>query len=218
MKALFTLLLITSLHLTSFGQNGSLAQYWPTNITIGDTLNIDYYTGLPTFDSNGKSCGVLLGYDDTLINTTVELVVNFDMCFTFTPPGGCFRRDTAQYVINHNIDTIKFIWNHRGTICVPFPPRNRDTAYIYFNTTSINENEGKKLFSFHPNPVKDFIQLDFPKGLTIQQIQLWNLNGQQMPSPILEGNKLNFERYKAGVYFLSIESNLGTEVLKLIKE
>lgn len=109
--------------------------YWPQSPNVGDTVNIEYDYDFPLFEPNGKTCGVLLGYSDTLINSKVQYMGYFDMCFTTMPVTFCFRTDTAQYVYNNaNVDTIMFIWNWQGTICAPVPNRNTDTAYIYFNT------------------------------------------------------------------------------------
>lgn len=221
MKNLIFLVILLWVTLCSYGQGwgGFITNHWPLMPNVGDTINIEYVTYFPINAPNGKSCGMFTGNIDTVINSKAKLTTFFDICYVTGSPTGCLRDDTIQFIYSSsNIDSIMLIWNLRGTLCLPISQRYIDTSFITFNITSNKKIKREKLFSHYPNPVNDYIHLEYPQNVIVLETQLWNTSGQQLPDPPTEGNKINLKGYESGIYFLRIESNQGAEVLKVVKQ
>ena len=86
----------------------------------------------------------------------------------------------------------------------------------------IKKNSGPILFSAHPNPVKDLLQLSFDSYSEIDEIVLTDIAGRQMKKPLADIDsravQLHLEDLESGVYFLEIKSRNGIEIKKIVKE
>lgn len=84
-------------------------------------------------------------------------------------------------------------------------------------TLGINDFESKA-FSFYPNPVLDVLNLSYRHGLT--RVKLFNVLGQRVYTKNLSANsaKIDMSNYKEGLYFMEVESNKSTKIIKVIKK
>ena len=74
-------------------------------------------------------------------------------------------------------------------------------------------------FSVYPNPTSNVINLNSASAL-INNVTLTDINGRTVKTLALGGvsqSQINLADLTTGVYFLSVESNLGTGVSKIVK-
>ncbi|MDR2083967.1 MAG: DUF4465 domain-containing protein [Bacteroidales bacterium] len=72
----------------------------------------------------------------------------------------------------------------------------------------------------YPNPVSDYVNIDFENNsdITVKNIRLYNINGEVLESVIpSEFCIINMEKYKSGIYFIEIKGNDFRKVKKIIK-
>ena len=94
---------------------------------------------------------------------------------------------------------------------------NTSLAVIPTVTLGVNDFESKA-FSYYPNPVLDELNLSYPHGLT--RVKLFNVLGQRVYTKNLSANsaKIDMSNYKEGLYFMEVESNKSTKIIKVIKK
>lgn len=93
--------------------------------------------------------------------------------------------------------------------------------YLDVNGTLTNQSIEASNFSYYPNPVKDrlFIHLNDE----INKITIYNSLGKTLQNLSLQHkskiHEINFRDYKAGIYFVKLESNLQEAIhFKVVKE
>lgn len=84
---------------------------------------------------------------------------------------------------------------------------------------NVNSN-GIKLF---PNPAADFITLNLPVSSTSVNVNIFDVTGKVVSTPVTENNNVNNTSYKldisglsSGIYFASINTNNTTKTLKFV--
>jgi hypothetical protein len=96
-----------------------------------------------------------------------------------------------------------------------------DSVTITFiHNVSINDPQNNFDLLIYPNPTKDFIYIESNKILKDVTISLTDLNGKLLRKEIFnnENQKLIDMRVLAnGIYFINLNSNEKTEVVKIIK-
>jgi hypothetical protein len=103
-----------------------------------------------------------------------------------------------------------------------------DNKYGYgipdFNLALRNGNISKKdafqYYTAYPNPVSDFISIDFPPSFNSGTISFYSVLGQNVFEKKIKDLHVNFslESLNKGVYFYQIESNLFSKSGKIIKK
>ena len=87
---------------------------------------------------------------------------------------------------------------------------------ICTNTVSINDISDVGKVTIYPNPVNDQLQISNPENVAIKNVKIYSINGALMSvhsSSIIATNNL-----PSGLYFLTIETDMGTTMRKLVKE
>jgi hypothetical protein len=81
-----------------------------------------------------------------------------------------------------------------------------------------NSNFDNASFSFYPNPVKDFLNLDYSE--TITNVSVFNLLGQQVLALSLNttSGRIDFSNLASGAYLVKVSSQAGEKMIKVIKE
>jgi len=71
--------------------------------------------------------------------------------------------------------------------------------------------------SIYPNPTQNILHIEVKNNQEIEQIKIYNLSGLELMN--VEENKqlLNLESLSTGVYFINIQTNLGTVNKRFIK-
>ena len=88
------------------------------------------------------------------------------------------------------------------------------------NTTSIPEEQLKKLFSFYPNPAKDQLTVKIPQFNDYELLEVVNPLGQIVYSKTIRLNKelIDLSGFMSGVYFINLRSEEAIFTQKLIVE
>ncbi|WP_299384072.1 T9SS type A sorting domain-containing protein [uncultured Lacinutrix sp.] len=85
------------------------------------------------------------------------------------------------------------------------------------NTLSVNEaNFNESDFKLYPNPVTNILNIQSTEPIT--SLQLINIKGQVVCKTNTALKNLNMGSYKAGLYFLKIETEKGTTTRKVVKQ
>lgn len=87
--------------------------------------------------------------------------------------------------------------------------------------TSSNDIKITESIKLYPNPTKDFLNIEWPSDLKIQQIEIFSIDGKYSevwPQNILE-NKVNLDLldFNNGMYILKLSSQSGTCFQRFIK-
>ncbi|TXK78822.1 BspA family leucine-rich repeat surface protein [Mesonia sp. K4-1] len=82
---------------------------------------------------------------------------------------------------------------------------------------SFTNYELENNISIYPNPTQNTLHIEVKNNQEIEQIKIYNLSGLELMN--VEENKqlLNLESLSAGVYFINIQTNLGTVNRRFIK-
>ncbi|WP_248723473.1 lipocalin-like domain-containing protein [Seonamhaeicola sp. ML3] len=78
----------------------------------------------------------------------------------------------------------------------------------------------KDLFSVHPNPAKDNLFIEFGENIS-GKIEILDVNGRSISNFYTNAKRnhnLNLETLSNGLYFLSLVSNKGKQVIKFVKD
>lgn len=86
----------------------------------------------------------------------------------------------------------------------------------------INETPAQNLIGLYPNPGKGQVNLDFsPAEIEIERIDIYNSFGSlinKLESPDSDISKIDLTEHENGIYFLTIYTNKGIAVKKLVME
>lgn len=92
-----------------------------------------------------------------------------------------------------------------------------DAIGVIHENTNVNELiEHELIVNFYPNPTKESLFVNAPKG----SVSLYTSNGQLVTSKTSEGNTLIFDTssLSTGIYFLSVSSQNQNSVYKVVVE
>ena len=88
-------------------------------------------------------------------------------------------------------------------------------------TTGLNENlMDSKLVAIYPNPANNEIFIEFQKnGIANRMVEIIDLNGQIVKKVITHSDKtiINIDNLNSGVYIVSIKTDKGVIIQKLLK-
>jgi surface protein len=83
------------------------------------------------------------------------------------------------------------------------------------NSTSYELENG---ISIYPNPTQNILHIDVKNNQKIEKLKIYNLSGLELLNVKENKQKLNLESLSAGVYFIQIQTNLGTVNKRFIKK
>jgi hypothetical protein len=90
-----------------------------------------------------------------------------------------------------------------------------DTSYITVLSAG-GVTEQNQLFTLYPNPTQSNLTIDSP--LKLISIDMYSSEGKWIKNFDVSANlTLNVESLKPGIYYLSIQSEIGTSKIKFIK-
>jgi len=103
------------------------------------------------------------------------------------------------------------VWEYGGGQTEPF------SISAYNPSLSIDEVSFEG-FSFYPNPVKDILTLNSPKG--INKVSVYNMLGQEVlrTSPNTISRDIDMSAFQSGAYFVKVTINNTTETIRIIKQ
>jgi len=90
---------------------------------------------------------------------------------------------------------------------------NTTTYVAVEDAVGVEEINALSSISLYPNPAKNYFQLSSTKN--VDNVELFNLNGQKVLSKNSSLERINIEGLSSGVYFVKINSENGTKIEKL---
>lgn len=125
-----------------------------------------------------------------------------------------FKMKTLQTLVEGDavMNSAKIVFDHNF-------PIQTNNAVTLFKTVLGRENFTKNnLIAVYPNPAKDIVTISADSNL--QSIQLYDIQGRLLQTAFENNNSTNFDMTNrtAGIYFLKVTTEKGTQVEKLIKK
>ena len=131
---------------------------------------------------------------------------------------------TANYIpdeyVNKTVDLAEFASQEKVIIKFVFTSNYGnnvwiDNVNIFNGPVGIEENEDNSL-SIFPNPAKEVLNISSDK--TIDQIDVYDVNGKLVKTYTSVGSILNIKDLATGVYMLNVTTEDGVIVKKIVKE
>ncbi len=125
--------------------------------------------------------------------------------------------DTWDSKILETGSTFSRVFNAVGTnpyFCLIHPSMQ---GIIEVNTLGVDENE-TLAFSFYPNPVIDYLNIDSAE--VIDTVQLYDITGKLLMDAPINNNKTTVYMgvFKSGVYFVTVQIGDSKRSLRIILE
>lgn len=104
------------------------------------------------------------------------------------------------------------VWEYGGNKFLPFQVSAYSTT-----TLSLSDIEGVSNFTYHPNPVKNTLQLKAQSN--IQNVSVFNMIGQEVlkTTPNKVENSIDMSALQTGAYFVKVTIDDKTETIRIIK-
>lgn len=203
----------------------------PINLINGDVISF--------YASKGLSGGVDVFAD----NLQLRISTNGAASANPSGPTGLGDFTTLALDINPTLSPILFPnpWTQYSYTLIGLPTATScKVAFRYFVTnggpagansdqvgidqysidrTLSSEDFFTSIFSIHPNPVKDILNVTAKNGATIETIQILDINGR-IVNQVNTSSKtvqVNVSNLNAGVYFVKVQSEIGVGTSKIIK-
>ncbi|NNJ82185.1 MAG: DUF1028 domain-containing protein, partial [Flavobacteriaceae bacterium] len=93
---------------------------------------------------------------------------------------------------------------------------------LYDNFLAVEDNQVKERLQLYPNPANDIIFIERQASLTIDSLEIFDVNGKKVSETIsMDTSKLQYEininNLQSGIYFLRVHSPEGNATLKFVK-
>jgi surface protein len=83
---------------------------------------------------------------------------------------------------------------------------------------SVEEFSLESLISIYPNPVQNELYLNVKKGVTVNTLKIYDLQGHVLIETKAKTNIINTDKLASGIYMLTVNTNQGTLSKKIIKK
>ncbi|WP_127845649.1 T9SS type A sorting domain-containing protein [Psychroflexus aestuariivivens] len=202
---------------TSFSNNVFTAEFQANNYIFGYCLEVD---GTLSFDdanqnftisesSSALDCGQGSSAEEAeALNNLMDLEMFFSEEFLHDWGGADNFHNPFSYEFSYDANMIYLdITNGEGSV-----------AKFYVNTLG-SEDFGNNDLSLSPNPVKDVLYVRSENALQIDDIQIFNLNGQMVKQiGTVKNSQILMNDLENGVYILKISSKNRSIHKKIIKQ
>lgn len=191
---------------------------FPSGTIIGpDSAIVVFGGGTPTGSFGGATVQTASGGELNMTNSGDSIVIydangNFVLDFDITPLS---NNPDESYTRFPDI-TGGFI-QHADTTSLLFSPGTYVDGTTPFGPTSgvgIDEKETGK-FTIYPNPASQVLNIESLSR--IQEVAIYSTTGQLMLSILEHVNRVNISALPNGIYMISIKSESGSTVQKIIK-
>ncbi|MEM0517809.1 T9SS type A sorting domain-containing protein [Aequorivita flava] len=97
--------------------------------------------------------------------------------------------------------------------------QNDDKIAWYENFTILGVEENKRAtFKVYPNPVKNILNIEAQTAMSVKTTMLYDVFGRLLFKKEGMASQLNFDIYAVGIYLLKLDSGMGEQSFKVIKE
>ena len=226
---------------TSTAATGATISNW----LISSLVNVQNGDVVSFYSRTGK----IAGSAGTTYPDRLQLRMSTDGAFTVDPTGGPTDVGTYNVLlkeVNPNLTTTGYpqTWTlYSATISGLSGPTDVKFGFRYFvingGTNGANsdiigidsfsvdralantQDFFSSNFSIYPNPAKSIINLNSKNGVTINSVEITDLNGrivkQVSPSNVSE-TQINVSDLNAGVYFVKAQTENGVGTTKIVKQ
>ena len=132
----------------------------------------------------------------------------------------------AQSIIGHNNSGSLVTNNYASSVgeiyVVPQNPNNASAGTIAASTQVVLGSLGIKDYAvangvtYYPNPVQNFLTIDFKEPADLRKAQVFDAKGTQISLPAPDGNILNLSGLAAGTYFIVLPDT-KLKPIKIVK-
>lgn len=172
---------------------------YPDSITLSNPLWYTY------FDTVGIAHGMITG---TVENYT-HYLSNFEYVTTEIP-----KYLKVYFSSNHNQGEAFGANVHAHASTTLWID---DVELIYLNTSSENILQETEV-RVYPNPVADHFQVEVPAKITVQSMQVHDFSGRRVNTLNPQNRFHSMNELPTGMYFLTVHTDEGSVVKKLVKE
>ncbi|MBR4327086.1 MAG: T9SS type A sorting domain-containing protein [Bacteroidales bacterium] len=111
---------------------------------------------------------------------------------------------------------VEFEYNEFGERIVKTSPCTIDTKPIIVQVEGANL--AKKVVSYHPNPIIDYLEIEFKSGT--YSIVVSDVSGKKLRQfdDVSENLSIDFTEFTSGAYIIKVSDNVHAEVFKVIKK
>jgi len=202
------------IEITVFAQDGSgnIASC-TTTVTVNDVI-APVITCMDEIDVVGNIGNNYYVVPDFIADGDVSAIDNCDgaiLNISQSPPAGTLLQEGE-----HNITFITEDQYGNTSVCIT-------TLNIEIDLKVSNIDSSLKSISLYPNPADNFVRIENPQHIQLEEMTVYNLNGKKVMTLNLESyvdnNVINVSKLQAAQYFVIIKSiNNGVIVKQLIKE
>ena len=192
------------------GVNG--AELWKSDGTSSGTVMLkNIYPG-----ANSSLPNAFINFNGKLIFSANDDLHGIELYESDGSPAGTILIKDISEGLGSSIPYAMHIFNSNLYFAASTNSLGKE-LWKFDGTLGINDFESKA-FSYYPNPVLDELNLSYPFGLT--KVKLFNVLGQKVYTKNLNTNsaKINMSNYKEGLYFMEVESNKSTKIIKILKK
>jgi hypothetical protein len=182
------------------------------NITINNQLSLDSEDKIAAFDNNGEIRGVANLTFDTITDTYIAYLTVLSTTIRDLLTFKVYDASENKIYLTNNIPVIFKSNLKLGTIFDPYTIISDGIDPLAVKESLLIQ------FSFAPNPIINFLSLEYPNTITVYKIILLDIHGSQLKQFISTQKKLNLEDLKQGIYILHIVSDKGEVTKKIIKQ
>ena len=142
-------------------------------------------------------------------------VTNFDKLWYWSTSAQHNLSD-SQYIDSNNVFGNGWTsWTSSSTVFFPWSKAFAFTitgANLSIELTALNE------VSLYPNPVKNQLHIEMPKGVSIESVSVFDMLGKGYGMKIGADNTLDVSQMSSGIYVLKVETSTGSLTKKFVKE
>ena len=94
------------------------------------------------------------------------------------------------------------------------------TSYSFSSNCVLSVDDFKYLnsLSIYPNPIQDNLNIENPKQIYIDKVDIFNMTGKKVKSFSSFDNPINVESLEQGIYFIKVMSENRTKTFKVMKK
>ena len=111
---------------------------------------------------------------------------------------------------------IEFEYNEFGECVVRRSPSVIETSSDIKNGNDVKPS--KKVVAYHPNPVTDYLEIDFNKGT--YNVVLADISGRKIIQydDAEENLTIDFTELSSGAYIIKVSDDVDAEIVKVVKK
>jgi len=176
----------------------------------------------PTSDNRLKPDVVTQGAAAYIINTSGNVVTSNGTSFSSPIMAGgvaCLWQALPNFT---NAEIVQFIKESASIFNNPTNNLGYGIPNLELALQNALSVQGQEItsFSLYPNPVQSSLYVNFPRGEHQVTLEINSILGKKIMEVEIKAtdNRLDLSTLSTGVYLAKITSNLGTKVVKIIKE